>query len=282
MVRYWFTALLVLLLAAGAAAQSPAGYTYNNITFPLSILTQCHSINSSGWLAGQYTDAAGFTHGFTEVAGTFNTIDFPGAVLTEVQSINSSRGLAGLYVDSQGLTHGFVEINSTLTTLDVPGAFRTEAYGMNDSGVVVGGYTDSIGEHGFSYNGVKYTPLNLGTKNFTIATGINNAGQIIGYYSSKGGATVGFLNTNGLITTINTNNAVTEPLGINSSGVVVGIEGTQTEFQSFMFQNGRFLPVPVKVPSSFITQVEDISDSGEIVGWYLYNGSPVEGFTALP
>ncbi len=101
MVRFRLNALLVLLLAAGAVAQSPAGYTYNTITFPLAILTQAHGINNSGWLAGQYTDAAGVTHGFTQVAGAFNTIDFPGAVLTQVQSINSNRGLAGSYVDSR-------------------------------------------------------------------------------------------------------------------------------------------------------------------------------------
>ncbi len=274
--------LLVLLLATAAAAQSPAGYTYNTVNFPGAILTQSHSINNSGWLAGQYTDAAGLTHGFTQVSGSFNTIDFPGAILTQVQSINSTRGLAGSYVDINGLTHGFVEINGTLTTLDVPGAFRTQAYGMNDSGVVVGGYTDAIGEHGFSYNGIKYSTLDLGTQHFTVATGISNLGQIIGYYGSKGGSTVGFLQTNGRFTNITTTNAVTEPLGINSSGLIVGITGTQTDFMSFMFQNGKFLPVTVKVPSSFITQAEDVNDSGQVVGWYLFNGSPVAGFTALP
>ncbi len=153
---------------------------------------------------------------------------------------------------------------------------------MNDSGVVVGGYTDSIGEHGFSYNGIKYSTLDLGTQHFTVATGINNAGQIIGYYGSKGGTIVGFLDSNGQFTTINTNNAVTEPLGINSNGAIVGITGTQSNFMSFMFQNGRFVPVTIKVQSSFITQAEDINDSGQIVGWYLFNGSPVAGFTALP
>jgi len=144
------------------------------------------------------------------------------------------------------------------------------------------GYTDSIGEHGFSYNGITYSTLDLGTQHFTVATSINNAGQIIGYYGSRGGSTVGFLQTNGRFTNITTSNAVTEPLGINSSGAIVGITGTETDFMSFMFQNGRFVPVTVKVPSSFITQAEGIDDSGEIVGWYLFNGSPVAGFTALP
>lgn len=282
MVRFCLTALLALLVTALAAAQSPAGYTYNTVNYPLAILTQSHSINSSGWLAGQYTDAAGLTHGFTQVSGAFKSVDFPGALLTQVQSINSSRGLAGSYVDSNGLTHGFVEINGTLTTLDVPGAFRTLAYGMNDSGVVVGGYTDSIGEHGFSYNGIKYSTLDLGTQHFTVATAINNAGQIIGYYGSTGGTIVGFLQTNGKFTNITSTNAIIEPLGINSSGLIVGVTGTQSSFMSFMFQNGRFLPVTVKVPSSFITQAEDVNDSGQVVGWYLFNGSPVAGFTALP
>jgi hypothetical protein len=283
MVRFCFSALLLSLLTASAAAQSPAGYTYTTVTYPQAILTQAHGINNSGWLAGQYTDSLGVTHGFTQIAGTFNSINFPGAALTQVQSINSTRGLAGFYLDKQGLIHGFVEINGSLTTLDVPGAFRTQAYGMNDSGIVVGGYSDSTGQHGFSFNGVNYSTIDLGTQHFTVATGINDAGQIIGYYGAGGGTTLGFLlDTHGQFTTIKTNNAVTEPLGINSSGTIVGIEGTETTFRSFMFQNGRFLPIPVKVPSSFITQAEAVNDSGQIVGWYLFEGSPLEGFTALP
>src|ERR1700733_13012221 len=117
MVRFWWAVCLASLFAVAAAAQTPAAYTYNTVTFPSSILTQTHSINNSGWLAGQYTDTAGLTHGFTQISGSFNSIDFPGAVLTQVQSINSTRGLAGSYVDANGLTHGFVEINGTLTTL---------------------------------------------------------------------------------------------------------------------------------------------------------------------
>jgi len=274
--------LFLLVSVLGAVAQGPAGYTYSTVNYPGAILTQIHGINSAGWIAGQYTDSAGNTHGFTQISGTFYSIDFPGAELTEVQSINSTRGLAGTYVDSQGLTHGFVEINGTLTTLDVPGAFRTQAYGMNDSGMVVGGYSDATGQHGFSYNGITYTTLNLGTKNFTVATAINNAGQIIGYYGSKDGSTVGFLSSNGKITNITTSNAVTEPLGINANGLIVGITGTETQFMSFMFQNGRFLQTHLKVPSSFITQAEDVDDSGEIVGWFLFQGSPLDGFSALP
>jgi len=115
-----------------------------------------------------------------------------------------------------------------------------------------------------------------------VATGVNDAGQIIGYYSSKNGTQIGFLDTNGRFTNIQTSNSVTEPLGINAGGEIVGITGTETEFMSFVFQNGRFLPLQIKVPSSFITQAQAINNSGQVVGWFLYNGSPVAGFTAVP
>ena len=282
MVRSRLSAMVVLLLSACAFAQAPSGYTYNTITVPQSILTQAHGINGVGWLAGQYTDANGTTHGFENIAGIFTTIDVPGAVLTQAQCINSTGGVVGSYLDNQGLSHGFVDLNGVITSLDVPGASRTQAYGLNDLGQVVGGFSDRTGQHGFVYNGITFTPLDMGTRNFTVATGVNNAGQIVGYFGANGGTTLGFLKTGTHITTIKTNDVVTEPLGIHSSGTIVGIEGTDTAFKSFMYQNGHFSPIPIKVPSSFLTQAEGINDTGQVVGWFLFEGSPLEGFTALP
>ena len=93
-------------------------------------------------------------------------------------------------------------------------------------GQIVGLYFDSSGaEHGFSYNGSTYTPLNdpSGT-NGTAAYGINDAGQIVGVYYDSSVTAHGFLYNGGNYTTLDgpSGNTGTIARGINDAGQIVG------------------------------------------------------------
>src|SRR5262249_27785583 len=81
------------------------------------------------------------------------------------------------------------------------------------------------GSHGFLLSGGVYTTLDdpLGIGN-TTATGINNAGQIVGFYFDSAGREHGFLFSGGFYTTIDDPSATigTEAFGINDNGQVVG------------------------------------------------------------
>jgi hypothetical protein len=80
-------AALGLLLAAGPAA---AGYTFTTIDVPHSGSTAVNG-NSANAAVGEFTDAAGATHGFVLSTGVFTQIDFPGAntFFTSVNGINA-------------------------------------------------------------------------------------------------------------------------------------------------------------------------------------------------
>jgi probable HAF family extracellular repeat protein len=97
-------------------------------------------------------------------------------------------------------------------TLDDPRAaagLGTVASGIDDAGQIVGFYYDfSAHPHGFLYCGGVYTTLDDplagngaafgGAAQGTYATGINAAGQIVGYYLDSNGIEHGFLyNPNG-------------------------------------------------------------------------------------
>ena len=84
--------------------------------------------------------------------------------------------------------------NYLFTTLDdTSAAFGTYATGINKYGEIVGYYIDATGQkNGFVYGGGTYTtvddpkgPFNYGTV-YTVLTGINDSGQIVGYEQSKG------------------------------------------------------------------------------------------------
>jgi hypothetical protein len=268
----------VLLWGRAATAQN---YNYTIISAPNSESTQVRRINNAGFMAGQFTDTTGRTHGFMDVAGVFTTIDGPGALLTQANGLNSSGSVVGTYIDLSGFSHGFVDNGGVVTTLDVPGSLATQAYDINDSGQIVGSYSDSLGQHGFLYAGT-YITIDYGGFGSTIATGINNGGDIVGYFASTAGMTVSLLDVGGRITTIRSSMAITEAHGINDSSVIVGVDGAQTQFSSFIVQNGRFTRTRLNVPGSILTEAEDINDSGQIVGWWINGQSPAQGFLASP
>jgi probable HAF family extracellular repeat protein len=90
----------------------------------------------------------------------------------------------------------------------------------------VGTYVDATGTHGFLYTGGNYTTITdpSAAVGETFATGINNSGQIVGYYYDSTGLAHGFIDTGGSFTTIDDSLGVegTFLYGLNSNGQVVG------------------------------------------------------------
>src|SRR2546423_1686621 len=70
---------------------------------------------------------------------------------------------------------------------------------------------------------------------FTAATGINDTGQIVGWYDT-GSSPHGFLLSNESFSTIDVpGSTVTQAYGINGSGQIVGLYGVADDFNSHGF-----------------------------------------------
>ena len=69
-----------------------------------------------------------------------------------------------------------------------------------------------------------YTTLDVpAASDFTVAQGINNAGQIAGLYHDELGVSHGFVLSNGVYTTVDVPNSIwTEIYSINAQGQIVG------------------------------------------------------------
>src|SRR5919206_362905 len=76
----------------------------------------------------------------------------------------------------------------------------------------------------------------------TNASGINNAGQIAGYYTASNGNAYGFLLSGGTYTTIDDPLATgTVPQGINDAGQIVGYyHDSQGNYFNFLDSGGTF------------------------------------------
>ncbi len=182
-------------------------------------------INDKGTIVGQ--DVTGnATPGFIRVnPKTYITINAPsGPNIVNAQSINNKGLVVGFYVGTDTRDHGFMgyegngkHVPATLTATAIadpsiptvagePGAtfVFSQILGVNDHGIAVGYYGDSTtSQHGFIYNTNtgKYTFLDDPSEAFdngvevTQITGINNSGEITGFYSDANGVFHGFVAT---------------------------------------------------------------------------------------
>src|SRR5262249_55633584 len=139
-----------------------------------------------------------------------------------------------------GAFHGFLDSGGSLTAVEYPGALETSAHRINDYGQLVGNLVNGRNSQGFLDAGRLFTAINapgavascplLTLSCGTFATGINNSGQIVGYFGDTAGVTHGFVYSGGgSFTTIDYpgiscpgGRCGTFVNGINDSGQIVG------------------------------------------------------------
>jgi probable HAF family extracellular repeat protein len=173
----WCAAVCFLLLPPLEAW--PTANNFIPIDFPGAASTSVSDINNQGEIVGGYYQSPGHpeqTHGFLFDNGAFATIDVPGAAFTTATGINDRGQIVGWYSGSNG-SGGFLFQQGTFTTIDF--GDRTALTDINNRGQIVGSaivgnsFTQSfLWDHG------TVTPLD--TPLHGSVTGINNQGQIIG------------------------------------------------------------------------------------------------------
>jgi probable HAF family extracellular repeat protein len=232
---------------SGATGHPNQGFTlflpdhFISENFPGSAQTQVIGVNNRGNTDGFYIDAAGVTHGFTDIHGVFATVDFPNpdSVLTQLLGLNDKDEAAGYWQNAAGTQFPFTVRGGVFTGLDkmLPSNTSAQATGVNNAGDVSGFYVDSGGiNHGFLLHHGVVTILDFPGATLTQAFGLNNQRQVVGAYMDAAGNTHGFL-----------------------------YDVTALEFQSVNDPKG--------VDS---TTINGINDVGEIVGFFV---DPITGNT---
>ena len=172
-------------------------------------------INDNGVIVGQYTDSnTGTTPGFVDVNGAFTTIAPAGAPSVSAQGINNNGLVTGFYAaNGTANESGFLFDTKTniFTALPDPSTAQTangnlaftQFLGINDMGEAVGYYqtTDTGSQFGFLFNTATKTytflddPQAASVKGVrtTQITGINNAGEIAGFFIGADGVQRGFV-----------------------------------------------------------------------------------------
>jgi hypothetical protein len=243
----------------------PSNFT--GVNFPGAASSMATGINSAGDVSGIYVDAAGNTHGFTEIGGSFKTIDDPAsAVFNQALGINNSDETVGYYAPTQlGTTNQiaysqqggvFSDVNHLLPT-----NVNSQAVGINSLATpsIVGFFQPTpITSLGFlDQDGVISTLDPFGSA-FTQALGVNDLGEIVGFYTDADGNQHGYIDNDGVFTSFDPpGSASTTINGLNDKGDIVGFY-TNPASDSVI----GFVGTPVPEPSTWAMMLAGFAGLG--------------------
>ena len=158
----------------------------------------------------------------------------------------------------------------TYTTIDIPGgsSFQT-TLDINDEGVIVGRYLRGGKTYGYLRDETgQFTTIQYPSAVFTVASGINDRGDIVGHYSLPTSPTVrhGYLLRNGVFTSFDPPGSIrTNTLGINDRRDIVGrFVGPDGKTHGFLLRDGEF--TTIDYPGATETDLWKINRRGQIVG----------------
>jgi hypothetical protein len=205
-VGFWSGQNTASQMNANVGFYTSAG-TFHSVAFPTRhnsrpAVNQLLGVNDAGVAVGFYTDAKGNPHGYTfSVTGRrFHSVIVPGGVSDTATGINDAGAISGFYTGPGGVTRAFMKgPGGRITRLVFPGAVATEAFGISNLGEVVGTYMTGSGNSAKSF-GFTWTrragfrsitaPGGRGT---TTINGVNDAGDLVGFYTGPAGRTHGLL-----------------------------------------------------------------------------------------
>lgn len=279
---------LLALLMGGAILSTASSFTIQTVIDPANpALTQLLGINNGGTIAG-FSGAT--ANGFTLVLpNSFSSENFPGAMQTMVTGINQNGDTVGIYVDAGGNTHGFTDIGGTFRTVDQGGTVFNQGLGINNSDTTVGyssaiDPTGMIGQEAYSQAGGVFTSINalLPANSNSQAVGINNAGDVVGFYMPTSLTSTGFLDEGGVISTIDPfGSTFVQALGINDLGEIVGFYVDGGDVQHGFIDNGGVY-TSFDAAGAVSTTINGVNDLGQIVGFYTDANDNVIGFVGTP
>jgi uncharacterized membrane protein len=206
---------------------------------------------------------------------TFHALDVPAELgdFTSAYGINNGGTIVGNFVTADWELDGFVFQKGGFTDVAVPGGSGGALNDVNDLEQAVGSFDDvETGVvHAFvrSKSGqITVLPDAAPGAWLTEATGINNAGVIVGFFIDADGQAHGFVLCAGIYTTYDYPGATRTLLTrINDRGQIVGIwADADGHRHGFFLQNGD--ASSIDVPGAVTTRCTGINDWGDIVGWY--------------
>ncbi len=280
----------MLLCVSSAFAQ----YTYQTINYPDDTFTQLLGVNNNNFIAGYHgTTNKGFTYDYA--TATFTNENFPNSQQTQVIGINNDPfKTVGFYIE-HGKTIGFTDYQGTFTSVAYPKKPFNQLLGQNDYGQAAGYYSSNASgsdpdvPYVYDEDGGVFEVYTIpGATGGAQATGINNAGNVCGFFIDSSNVSHGWLQIQGHFTVLNYPGSTgTSASGLNNKGSVVGFwTDSSGGTHGFVYNVTAATFTNVDDPSGVgNTLVNGINDNGVLVGFYgpaACTTGTCNGFVATP
>ncbi len=264
-------------------------YNFDNFEFPgTNGVTEANGINNAGQVVGN-----GWVRG---ADGGFTALDVPNSTFNDATGINNVGQIVGTFGVSGAFSYNQVflydQSSGSYTKLVNPLFPGSSVFSgaINDSGQIVEVAINRYFFESFlrssdgSYTSLPQPTVYNYQNNSVRATGINDAGQIIGSYYvtdiNPAGHSVGFVFdfASGTYTTLSDPAArylTTIPSGINNLGQIVGnYLDYNYQVQGFLFDPASGTYTTLSDPAYtgglgyYGTYAQSINDAGQIAGYY--------------
>lgn len=291
--------------AAVAGPKAPRAYSFRKIDNGADpSFNQLLAINSTGRIAGYFGSGLhghpnkGYVVSRPYGPRSFSGVNVPTSSQTQVTGINDKGVVVGFFSRTN---KGNPALNSdigfyfkggkfhkvTFPTGNVSNPPVNQLLGVNNAGVAVGFFFDALGQaHAYRYSTIshKFQMLNINGSANATATAISSSGTIAGFYTNSGGRVVGFLlHPGGQIVTMARPGAdVTQALGVNKSGLVVGTYTVGSRTFGFTWQAGRGFRTVSDPNGVGSTVVNGVNNAGDLVGFYTDRNGNTNGMLAIP
>jgi hypothetical protein len=293
-------AVSVTAILALQPAQAQTSWVTTGFMPPGATFIQPLGLNDRGEIVGGVGFVGTSTQGFVYRSGSYELVPLqPGAWAGSVSDISGSGAMVGTStfgtpgVSSTYTWQAWVYDAGNFSTLPLPSqpGFRVDARGISENGrYVTGSYRNAaVGRDvGFVFDrqaGAVVAEINPGgVQTFILATGVNNAGQVVGNYGIPGGR-VSFLFdlTSGTRTEFDFPGLTSvSPRGINDNGQIAGwaypTNATVTSTLSWVGTPQGYQVVSQAV-GGFGALGTAINNPGQVVGYYLNASGGVVGNT---
>ena len=216
----------------------------------------------------------------------FTTIDGPGGNPTTLNGISNNGTTVGFTTNNGANANFLRSTGGVFTSL----AIGDPAAGMSNAVNIHSAVVGVANNNAFLLANGNQTALTPPGSTTSIAFGINDNGVIVGQYAaSAGGTTPGFVDANGVFTTITptTSATVTNVQGINNRGLAVGFysaDGVHQHGFTYDISSKKItlLPDPntprIVSGGLTLTQFLGINDNNEAVGYYQTTNGSQFGF----
>ena len=280
---------------AGGGIVGGHGFLYHNgsltdLGVPFGDVSNAAAINNSGQILMDATSlqvGVPGEHSYIVSNGTYADIGNLGGPV-EALAINDAGQVTGFATVGNTGSFAFLYTNGKMQNLGaLPGMITSQGHGINNVGQVVGfseGLPNSVGqnppEHAFLYSdGVMHDLSNVFGQT-SIATAINDKGQIVG-----GGGGKVFLYSGGTATEVDGNYPGAYAWAVNNVGVAVGNANFIGLNHAAIYQDGGITDLNTLIgPSSGLTLVQalGINDAGQIVGSAVTASGDTHAFLLTP